>query len=133
MAKLAEDRVAGEFDPAGRLKCLRIIARISGECWLQGNTWTKRESDECKEKATPEFLARQLRDAGFLDVTVITPKRYHRPLLIGRKPLRMLAGRDLRTPEESAAGKCSSGECHDRQNPRDRRATISWGAVDSRP
>jgi hypothetical protein len=65
---------------------MRIIARVSNECWLQANTGTERESDELKEKASPAFLAGQLRDAGFSVVTEIAPKRYSRPLLLGRKP-----------------------------------------------
>ncbi|HEY7116917.1 MAG TPA: class I SAM-dependent methyltransferase [Tepidisphaeraceae bacterium] len=65
---------------------LRIVARISRECWLQGNVWTPRADPKVAEYSRPEFLAEQLRVAGFSDVTLIWPKNYRRPLLIGRKP-----------------------------------------------
>jgi hypothetical protein len=74
-------------------ECMKIISRISKVCWLQGNSETEREDADLFERASQEFLEGQLRDAGFSDVTVIapecyrkTPRQYHRPLLIGRKP-----------------------------------------------
>ena len=66
---------------------MRIIARVSRECWLQANVGTERESKDLSEKASPAFLAEQLRSAGFTDITEIAPPRYSRPLLLGRKPV----------------------------------------------
>lgn len=65
--------------------CMKTIARISRECWLQANIGTPRDSADLREKAGVEFLAEQLRRAGFEDVQLIAPPGYSRPLLIGKK------------------------------------------------
>jgi SAM-dependent methyltransferase len=74
-------------------ECMKIISRISKECWLQGNSETEREDADLFKRASREFLEGQLRHAGFSDVTVIAPdcyrkkpRQYYRPLLIGKKP-----------------------------------------------
>jgi serine/threonine protein kinase len=64
---------------------MEIIGRISKECWLQGNIWTKRESTDLQNMSTTEFLKEQLAKGGFQDVRVIAPRGYSRPLLKGRK------------------------------------------------
>jgi hypothetical protein len=66
---------------------IEIIGRISKECWLQGNIWTKRESIDLQHKSTTGFLKEQLANGGFQDVRVIAPRGYSRPLLKGRKYL----------------------------------------------
>jgi hypothetical protein len=66
-------------------EAMRIIARISRECWLQANVETPRESAERREMAGVDFLAQQLHDAGFTEIRLIAPRGYHRPLLLGRK------------------------------------------------
>ena len=82
---------------------LRIVSRISRECWLQGNVWTPRADPQVAEFSRPEFLARQLRDAGFSDITLVWPRRYRRPLLIGKKPARVPAAPSR--PHHSSPGR----------------------------
>lgn len=66
-------------------EAMSTIARISKCCWLQGNIWTEREDPELTRRSSPQFLGRQLFDAGFTKITLIAPPGYHRPLLIGEK------------------------------------------------
>ena len=68
---------------------MKVIGRISKECWLQANVGTPRDTEDFKEKASTAFLEKQLRAAGFDDVRVICPKGYIRPLLIGKKSVRL--------------------------------------------
>jgi SAM-dependent methyltransferase/tRNA A-37 threonylcarbamoyl transferase component Bud32 len=68
--------------------CMAVIRRIAKECWLQANIVTHMESDEgLGDRSSVEFLRKQMEEAGFTDVTVIAPRGYRRPLLIGRKPV----------------------------------------------
>jgi hypothetical protein len=67
-------------------EAMRIIARISKECWLQSNVDAEREGPDLRERPTPSFLAEQLRAVGFTDIVEIAPPSYRCPLLLGRRP-----------------------------------------------
>ncbi len=73
------------LEPEPLERSLKIIHRISKECWLQANMTTPREDPALALRARVDYLTTKLKESGFHYVQVISPKGYSRPLLIGKK------------------------------------------------